>query len=413
MQKVNFLVFGGGAREHAIAQKLSESIYTDKLFLALHNDGFAHMGEVIDFNDYTDLAQKAVQKNVDILVVGPENPLCEGIADVFKKHGIKCIGVDKKWSELESSKCFAKKFMERHNIKTANYKVIVDYNQILKQVQIDSFFESDTPYVIKADGLCKGKGVRIAKSKLEAIKTIEEYLNGKFGEASKTVILEEFLDGDELSLMSLWDGKNLLSFLPARDFKRLNSDPSSPNTGGMGAFCPIILTSFQSQKLKDYEQKLKKALELELADFTGFIYSGLIWCRDDFYVLEYNVRLGDPETQAILTHLDSDLGEIFVKTIEKKLDELNLKWKNNTSACLVIAADTYPEESSVGEKISGLPEKDIFFAGVKKCGNELQTNGGRILSICKTGELPFEEAKEIARKIEFKGRYFREDLTSP
>lgn len=408
MQKINFLVLGGGAREHAIAQKLSESSVLGKLYLADSNDGFCDLGDKIQYENYEDLAKKAVQKGVDILVVGPENPLCDGIADMFKRHDIGVIGVDKNWSRLESSKYFAKKFMEKHDIKTAKYKYIKDF------AEIDSL---SSPFVIKADGLCKGKGVAIVESLQAAKEVVCEYLNGKFGEASKSILVEEFLEGEEFSLMSLWDSKNLVSFLPARDFKRINADPLSPNTGGMGAFCPVKLTAAQSERLKEYEKRLWGALYAEKADFTGFIYSGLVWHDEDFYVLEYNVRLGDPETQAILTHLDSDLGEMFFsaikQTLGEKFPEEKLRWKPGYSVSLVIAAETYPQSSSYGEKISNCPDKGIYFAGVKKEAGELFTNGGRILSVCvhgATAPCAFDEAKTIADGIEFKGKYYRTDL---
>lgn len=400
--KLNFLVLGSGAREHAIALKLSQSSLLNKLYLADANDGFCDLGEVVEYWDFEDLAQKSKSLNIDIAVVGPENPICEGIADALKKHGINCIGTNQKWSALESSKHFAKKFMQKHSIKTAKYQYIEDFSDVIVKAP---------PYVLKADGLCKGKGVSIVDDLGEAEKTVHAYLSGKFGDGSKSLLIEEFLEGEEFSLMSLWDGENLLSFLPARDFKKINNSPSAPNTGGMGAFCPTSLSNEQAVKLKEYENKLKIALLAENADFTGFVYSGLIWSKEDFYVLEYNVRLGDPETQAILTHLESDLGEVFKNAIDKKLDQTNFRWKENTSACLVLAADTYPETPSLGEKISNIPDDKVYFAGVKKIGKDFYTNGGRILSVCVNSEKPFEDAKEIAKNICFKGKYYREDLS--
>lgn len=407
----NFLVLGSGAREHAIADKLLQSDFINKLFLADCNDGFAHLGEKINYTDFENLAQEAIKKNVNILVVGSENPLCEGITDVFLKNNIKVIGVNKHWSQLEASKLFAKQFMQKHAIKTADYKII-------KNIDDTKLF--DSPYVIKADGLCKGKGVSVTKDKQTALEIIKENLNGKFGEASKTVLTEEFIEGEELSLMSLWDGKSLLSFLPARDFKRLNQNPDSPNTGGMGAFCPVSMNEPQQKKLEIYKNKLENALNDENADFRGFIYSGLIWNEkeQDFYVLEYNVRLGDPETQAILNVLESDFGEILIKASEQNLAEIDLKWSKNTATCLTIAAKGYPQKPEDGKKITNLPQNSettkIYYAGVKKKKDGLYSNGGRVLSICVVENLLsdriFNNAIEIADSIEMEGKYYRKDL---
>lgn len=409
--KLNFLVLGSGGREHAIAQKLLESKILDKLYLADANEGFSQLGENITYSDFEDLAKKSLELKIDILVVGPENPLCEGVVDVFKSFGIKCIGADKNWSRLESSKYFAKKFLEKHEIKTAKYDFIETYK----------YGETyPIPCVIKADGLCKGKGVKIVKTMPEAEKTVRKYLGGEFGEESKTLLVEEFLDGEELSLMSLWDGNNLVSLASARDFKRINADPDSANTGGMGAYCPVSLSEEQEKKLKTYEKTLENALKSEKADFTGFVYSGLIWNKKerDFYVLEYNMRLGDPETQALLTHLDcdsgSDFGEILFYTANRKLIEANIKWKPNTSACLVLAADTYPEKASCGAKITNILRQntnvEVYYSGVSKKDNDLYTNGGRILSICTNGENPFEKLRKTAVEIQFEGKYFRSDI---
>lgn len=403
--KKNFLVLGSGAREHAIADKLLSSDFVERLFLADPNDGFAELGTKIDYTDFEDLARKAKKNSVDILVVGPENPLCEGITDLFKKHDIAVIGVDKHWSQLESSKHFAKIFMQKHGIKTASYTLVKTYEDIKL---------GEPPFVIKADGLCKGKGVAVIKDKTEATALINEYLNGKFGKASKTLLIEDFLQGEEFSLMSIWDGKNLLSFPPARDFKRINNDLESMNTGGMGAFCPVKLTNIQKTKLKEYERKLENALIAENADFTGFMYSGLIWNDDDFFVLEYNVRLGDPETQTILMILESDLGEIFINTVEGKLDKTEIKWSDKTAACLTIAAKGYPISPKIDEKITNLPPNSdrtkIFFAGVKKKEDGLYSSGGRVLSICSIEDLAFQKTMETADMVDMKGKYYRTDL---
>ncbi len=408
--KIKVLVFGSGAREHAIAYAISSSELLDKLYLA--KSGHFEMGEVVEFTSYENLAKKCSGLGINLAIFGPEEPICKGIVDIFKKHKIPCIGVDKHFSRLESSKLFAKNFMKKHGIKTAKYSSIsydVDY---LKNFHSSSFIPH-APFVIKSDGLCGGKGVVVAYDEEFAQKTIDEFLRGKFGENSKTILLEEFLEGEEISLMSLWDGKSLLSFEPARDFKRLNSGSDSPNTGGMGAYCPVKLSYSQQQKLDCYKVKLENALKSEQANFKGFIYSGLMWAKDDWYVLEYNVRLGDPEAQAILTNLKTDFLSVLKAAIEGRLDEVTLEYKDKISACLTIACEGYPDNPKDGKMISIPPlQKDIkiFNAGVKKVGAGLYSKGGRVLSLCTTSDKPFKVLKEFAKQIQMQNKYFREDI---
>lgn len=402
-EALNVLVFGSGAREHAIAEAISDSPLLDKLFLA--DAGFAKLGEVIDYSDFEDLAKKCVKEEIKLVIIGPEQPICDGIVDVFNAHNISCIGVNKSFSQLESSKLYAKKFMEKHSVKTAKYSIVT-------AEKLPNYAKINYPVVIKADGLCGGKGVVTAHNKAFAEKTIAEYLDGKFGDNSKTILLEEFLDGPELSLMSLWDGKTLLNFAPSRDFKKLNKSPSAPNTGGMGAFCPVSLSEVQNKKLEEYKKQLQNALEKEKIDCVGFIYSGLIWAKDDWYVLEYNVRMGDPETQALLTHLDTDFLSILTAAINKELDKIKLRYKGGYSACLVIASQGYPKNPQVGEKVVfdapyGIK---VFYAGVKEVNGELFSDGGRVLSLCTTGDNPFTLLRHYAKKVNMKNKYYRDDI---
>lgn len=411
--KLNVLIFGSGAREHAIADAISKSPLLDKLYLA--QTGIFKLGEIIEFSDYEDLAKKCTQKEIDLAIFGPEGPLCEGIVDIFKKHNIACIGVNKEFSQLESSKLFGKKFMEKYGIKTAEYRVITEPTEI-----------KHFPIVIKADGLCAGKGTVIANNKAFAEKTLNEFLDGKFGENSKTVLLEEFLQGDELSLMSLWDGKTLLHFAPSRDFKKLNKSESAPNTGGMGAFCPVNLNAFQQKKLDEYKKQLQHALEQESPDFVGFIYSGLIMAQEkgtrgqwDWHVLEFNVRMGDPEAQATLAHLKSDFLSVLKSALTQKLDKVKLEYNENISACLTLACEGYPKSAEFqkrGKKIT-LPEETfenrsikVFYAGVEERDEELYSAGGRVLSLCTTSDDPFWDLKNYAKDIEMENKYFRADI---
>ena len=405
------LVYGGGAREHALAWKIKQSPMLEKLYLCKPNDGFADLGEVIEADNFEQLVQKAKEIGINLLVVGPENPLIVGIVDEFQKAEIPAVGADKKWAMLEGSKAFAKEFMERNDIPTGKYKIITDESQI--ESVLDEF---GVPVVLKADGLAAGKGVYIATKRGDAEHVLEDYLEGKFGEASKKVLVEEFLEGPELSLIALWDGKTLLPLIPARDYKKLLSGNEGPNTGGMGSYCPVSLTAEEYQQMEDYTNLLKQALTNEKADFRGIVYSGLMLTKDGIKVLEYNMRFGDPETQPLLMHLDSDLLEVFKKTAEQKLDEVELKWKNGQSFCVVVAAQGYPEDPVKGgeilniNEVAELNEVEIFYAGVKRQNDKLFANGGRVLSVCKTGIGVQKDIYEAISQLKFEDKIYRNDI---
>lgn len=413
-KKYNVLIYGAGAREHALAYKMTQSNLLEKLFLALPNDGFKNLGEEIIFSDFEDLAKKCVEKSVDLAVIGPEIPLSQEIVDIFNKYKISCIGATKKWVKLESSKKFAKEFMVKHGIPTAKYFLIDS------ETKIDSILEKfSTPPVIKADGLAAGKGVYLSENMNDAKECLQEFLRGKWGEASASAIVEEKLEGEELSIISLFDGKTLLPFVPARDYKRLYDNQKGPNTGGMGAFCPVELTVGQKQDLESYIKKLEFALKSEQADFVGVVYSGLMLTNAGIKVLEFNMRFGDPETQVLMLNLKSDLLEIFIKAIERKLSEIALKWESGASVCVVIASEGYPEAPKIGAEIRNIEkacEKDEtqkFYAGVKIDDEKIFSSGGRVLSICKTA-LNVENAREKIYKtineIEFEDKIYRKDI---
>jgi phosphoribosylamine--glycine ligase len=405
------LLYGGGAREHALAYKIKQSPQLKKLYLCKPNDGFAELGEVLEAENFSELAVKAKSLNVDMLIVGPEDPLVDGIVDEFHKNGIACIGADKKWAMLEGSKAFAKEFMTRNNIPTAGYKKINGKNQIDTVLNDFSY-----PVVIKADGLAAGKGVSIVESREKAKQLLIEFLDGKFGEASKEIVVEEFLEGEEVSLISLWDGKTLLPFTTARDYKKLLNGNKGPNTGGMGAYCPVKLTNNEQEQIQEYVKKLKNALLAEKADFTGIVYSGLMMTEQGLKVLEYNMRLGDPETQPLLIHLENDILEIFKFALNKQLDKVKLNWKDGKTGCVVISAEGYPfdpKKDGVIENTENIEKKygvKAFFAGVKKEDNKLKANGGRVLSICKSGETPFKDIYKAADELKYNDKYYRTDI---
>ncbi len=417
--KYNVLVYGSGARENALAWKLSESPLLNKLFLALPNDGFSGLGEKIAFSDFEDLAKKCVTKGVNLAVIGPEDPLSKGIVDVFNKYGIKCIGANKKWARLESSKKFAKEFMVKHGIPTAKYCSVNSLKEIDKALS-----NFDKAPVLKADGLAAGKGVHLSSDMHDAKSTLRDFLSGKYGEASSSVVIEETLTGEELSVISIFDGKTLLSFVGARDYKRLHDGQVGPNTGGMGAYCPVELTGSENTNLKEYLKQLEAALIKDSADFSGIIYSGLMLTNNKtatggIRVLEYNMRFGDPETQPLLAQLDCDLLEIFIAAIQKRLSDVTLKWKEGTTIGVVVASSGYPENPKKGCPISGLIEAakkngtNIFYAGVKKSGEYLLSNGGRVFTVCASGKDTDRVRASIYKtidEIDFSDKIFRTDI---
>lgn len=413
-EKFNVLVYGSGGREHALAWKISQSSLLNKLFLALPNDGFKNLGEEITFSNFDDLAQKCIAQNIDLAVIGPEAPLSEGVVDVLNNYDIKCIGANKKWAKLESSKKFAKEFMMKHDIPTAKYLVVNSIDDI-ENVLV----QFTKPPVIKADGLAAGKGVHISSDMEDAKNTLYDFLSGKYGNASSSVVVEEYLDGEELSVISIFDGETLLPFVPARDYKRLKENQEGPNTGGMGAYCPVMLSEKQETELQEYLSKLEKALKSEKADFVGIIYSGLMLTSNGIKVLEYNMRFGDPETQPIMYHLDSDILEIFINATEKKLYSINLEWKLGTTVAVVVASEGYPENPKKGCEIKRINEAceangtQVFYAGVKFKDNKLVSNGGRVLTICAGGidiKTIREKIYKTIEEIDFSDKIFRKDI---
>ncbi len=405
------LIYGSGAREHALAWKINQSSLLEKLYLCKPNDGFADLGEVIEATGFEQLASISKEKNIDLLVAGPEEPLVNGIVDEFRKVGIPAIGPAKDWAMLEGSKAFAKEFMQRNNIPTASYEVISDEKDLYNVLE-----KFNVPIVLKADGLAAGKGVHIANTRPDAEQTLIEFLKGRFNKASKRVVVEEFLEGPELSLITLWDGNTLLPFIPARDYKKLEEGNKGPNTGGMGSYCPVSLELNEYEELELYVKKLETALKNEKADFVGVIYSGLIMTKEGLKVLEYNMRFGDPETQPLLMHLDSDLLEVFKMAVNKELDKVELKWKPGQTFCVVAAAQGYPVSPKKGGEIKNIDQiisdhgVTVFFAGVKKQDGKLTADGGRVLSVCQTGVYAQKYIYDALQKLNFCDKIYRKDI---
>lgn len=412
---MNILLLGSGGREHALAYKLSENNSIEKIYCVPGNEGISleDKCECIDIKENNEIVRFAKEKYIDLTIVGPEAPLCEGIVDLFRKEGLKIFGPTKEGAQLEGSKVFAKDFMKKYGVKTAEYKVFDNMEKALE-------YANNAPYpiVIKADGLAAGKGVVIVNSKEDAKKTIVDFM-GKdvFKGAGTTIVMEEFLEGVEASILSITDGEVITPFISSKDHKQLLDGDKGPNTGGMGVIAPNPYCT--KEVLMDFKESIMnptlKGIKKEKLDFIGVIFFGIMICKKGVYLLEYNVRMGDPETQCVLSLMDSDLVEIINAAINKKLKDQEIKWKEGTACTLVLASNGYPKEYKKGFKIEIQEpiEEKVFFAGVKKEKESLVTNGGRVLSITTTDNVledAIKKAYKEVNNIKFEGMYYRKDI---
>lgn len=408
------LIIGSGGREHAIAWKVSENKDVEKIYCAPGNGGtlMESKCENVNIVKVNDLVDFAKSKKIDITIVGPEIPLLDGIVDEFKQNGLNIFGPCMKAAMLEGSKSFAKEFMKKYGVKTAEYVVLDDSITAFEYIKNCSY-----PIVIKADGLAAGKGVVICKSLKEAEKTIQEFMvEDIFKGSGKKIVIEEYLEGPEASILSICDGKSIIPFISAKDHKQIFDGGEGPNTGGMGAISPNpfcsreVLESFQNDIM---EPTLKGIIEEKL-DFTGIIFFGIMITKKGPYLLEYNVRLGDPETQAVLPLMESDFIDMVNAALKKKLSEFNMKWKSGCSCCVVAASKGYPGKYETGFNIYGIEKTErVFAAGVKSENGNLLTSGGRVLctqAIGDTLEHAVSKAYENMKKINFEGIYFRKDI---
>ena len=419
---MNILLIGSGGREHTIAWKLAESPKLGDLFICPGNAGTAHFGQNIDLdiNDQPTLKAFLLENKIDMVVVGPEIPLVEGIhdkiiADEDTKH-IAVIGPKKAASQLEGSKDFAKKFMVKYNIPTANYKTF-DKDNINEGVQFLEDIKS--PYVLKADGLAAGKGVVILDDLNEAIVIFKEMITAnKFGEAGHTVVIEEFLSGVELSVFALTDGKSYVLFPEAKDYKRIGEGDSGPNTGGMGSISPVPFADdkFMQKIIDRVVEPTINGLKNEKLDYQGFVFFGIINVKGNPFVIEYNVRLGDPETESVLPRLKTDLLELFEGVANRNLEEYSVETHPEYAASVMLVSGGYPDAYEKGKSISGIEatgNQIIFHAGTKAKEDEILTNGGRVIAVTSMAG-SMNEALELsyktAEKIKFEGKYYRKDL---
>ena len=412
------LVIGSGGREHAMAWKLSQSNKVNSVFIAPGNGG-THLNpkfKNIDLIDINLLANFAIEEKIDLTVIGPELPLSKGIVDLFRSKHLNVFGPTQKAAQLESSKDFAKDFMYRHNIPTAKYKTFKMPNDAHRYID-----EQGAPIVIKADGLASGKGVIVAMTEKEAHDAIDFMLvDNKFGDAGAKVVIEEFLEGEEASFMVICDGKTILPLATSQDHKRLLDADLGPNTGGMGAYspAPVVTEEIYSKVMKEIICPAIDGMAKDGIPFTGFLYAGLmITKKGDIKTLEYNCRMGDPETQPILMRLKSDLFEVLYKASLGQLDSTEIEWDKRTALAVVLASAGYPEAPKLNDEIHIedhlIPDSYIFHAGTVYKDNKLLTSGGRVLAVTALGDSVKEAQSrvyEAINTVKFDGAQYRKDI---
>lgn len=421
---MRILLLGSGGREHAMAWKLNQSVWTNPLYIAPGNPGTAQCGinVPLDINDFEAVGKFCISERIEMVVVGPEEPLVNGIYDYFKANEdlqkIFFIGPSKEGAQLEGSKAFAKAFMLRHNIPTAKYKefTVDNYEEGVRYLQ-----NHELPIVLKADGLAAGKGVAICANHVEAIAELEWMIQeAKFGEASKKVVVEEFLEGIELSVFAITDGKNYKILPEAKDYKRIGEGDKGLNTGGMGAVSPVPIATPAFMK-KVEERIIKPTIDgiyKEGIAYTGFVFFGLIDVKGDPYVIEYNCRMGDPETEVVMTRLETDLVGICVAATQQELDQVEIRVDPRKAATIMAVSRGYPLAFEKGFPITGYDGKFgkqslVFHAGTKEENGKVVTNGGRVLCVTSLDEDLTEAVNislDVLSNIDFEGMYYRTDI---
>lgn len=411
---MKILVIGNGGREHAIAWKVSLSENVEKVYCAPGNGGMAieNKCENVALDTTPKLLEFAKKENIDLTIVGPEVKLVEGIVDVFKENGLKIFGPGKAAAQLEGSKSFSKDFMKKYGVKTAAYEVFQDVELAKKYAK-----DAEYPLVVKADGLAAGKGVVICSSYAEAESALNEFMvDDVFKGSGKTVVLEEFLDGVEASILSITDGNVIIPFISAKDHKQVFDKDEGPNTGGMGAISPNPYCT--PEVLKEFDEKILmptlEGIKKENMDYCGIIFFGIMITKKGTYLLEYNVRMGDPETQAVLPLLISDFTEIILSAIDGKLKDIKIQWKKEAACCLVLASGGYPLKYETGKEIKIKNNKSkVFVAGAIEDKGVLKTSGGRVLALVNTAKTLDEAIKATyndVKNVEFDNMYFRKDI---
>lgn len=418
---MNVLVVGSGGREHALCWKIRESKLVDKLFCAPGNAGISQVAECVNLgvDKLEELADFALANNVELTVIGPEAPLCDGIVDVFSRKGLKVFGPDKYAAQLEGSKDFAKQFMLKYDIPTAKAATFTDFESAKKYIESE-YANGETSIVIKADGLAAGKGVLVAESMADAIDFTKGCFDGAFGKSGAKVLIEECLIGEEASILALCDGKSIVSLASSQDHKRIFDNDKGPNTGGMGAYSPApvvsdeVMAQIQTQILDNF----LRGVQEDKLNFRGLIFVGVMVTAKGPKVLEFNVRFGDPEVQAVMRRLDSDIVDMLLKVIDCKLAECDIKWKKEHAISVVMAAGGYPESYRKGDVIKGLDAAAeagavVFHAGTAFKDGQIVTAGGRVLGVSALGETiqeAIDNAYKAVAEITWDDVFYRKDI---
>ena len=412
---MKILVIGSGGREHCICWKLNENPKIEKIYCAPGNGGtsFLSKGENVNLTGIDELLNFAKSEKIDLTIVGGEELLVAGIVDEFQKNNLKIFGANKKAALLEGSKVYAKNFMKKYGVKTAAYEVFTEASDAKEYIKSCSY-----PMVIKASGLAAGKGVLICETLESALEAIDEIMIEKvFDDAGEEIVIEEFLVGIEASILSFTDSNVILPFISSKDHKKIGDNETGLNTGGMGTIAPnpYVTPEVHYEFIKDIMTPTLKGMKKENMDFAGIIFFGLMITQKGVYLLEYNMRLGDPETQVVLPLLQSDFLQLIEDAMNKNLSQSNIKWSNDSACCVILASGGYPENYEKGYQISGLEniENSFFVGGAQMKDNTLVTSGGRVLNIVALGEnleIARKKVYEDVAKVSFTGVYHRKDI---
>ncbi len=415
---MNILIIGGGGREHCLAWKISQSPGVKKIYAAPGNAGISEIAECADIGvtEIERLAEFAIEKKIDLAVAGPEAPLALGITDIFSRRGIRIFGPSMEAARLESSKVFCKEFLQKHGIPSADSETFSDPRKALGYLKTANY-----PLVLKADGLCGGKGVSICASAKEAEKAVREIMEDKiFSSAGDRILVEDYLQGEEVSFMVLTDGENIFPLIPSQDHKTVFEGDKGPNTGGMGAYAPTLILNTHPRQvvLDEIIEPVIKKMAGDGSPYRGVLYAGLMMTETGPKVLEFNARFGDPEAQAVLPLLETDIVELMESCVDGGLNSRSAAWRKDTAVCVVMASAGYPGKYETGKKITGIDKAAgcgalIFHAATRREGEALLTSGGRVLGLTALGDSPqaaIDRAYQAVRAIKFEGAYYREDI---